>query len=166
MGEGEVGNEADQRTVEVFRFKVDENGEITMGRLSDPMPQPTMAPMAMKAMKVMKAPMRVAAMKKAMKAMVMKKPMKKVSTVARGKKGKVQVYQGKKLKTKKGLTKDSFKKNKEGHIVSIRKSEQAKRSKWAKATAKARAIKGYIGFKAIKKGGSFYEKAKEIMSEM
>merc|ERR1711972_114719 len=130
------------------------------------MPQPMMAPTAMKAMKVMSAPTRVAAMKRAMRMMVMKKPMKKASTIARGKKGKVQVFQGKKFKTKKGLTKDSFKKNKEGRIVSIRKSEQAKRSKWAKATAKARAIKGYIGFKAIKKGGSFYEKAKEIMSEM
>merc|ERR1712113_1025068 len=103
-------------------------------------------------------------MKKAMKAMVMKKPMKKVSTVARGKKGKVQVFQGKKLKTKKGLTKESFKKNKAGRIVSIKKSELGKESKWAKATAKARAIKGYTGFKAIKKGGSFYEKAKEFMT--
>merc|ERR1711948_132816 len=115
---------------------------------------PTMAPSAMKAVK---ASMGVAAMKKAMKAMVMKKPGKKMTTIARGRKGKVQVFQGKKLKTKKGLTKDSFRKNKEGHIVSIRKSEQAKRSKWARATAKARAIKGYTGFKAIKKGGSFYE---------
>merc|ERR1712217_289357 len=155
-----------QRTVEVFRFKVDEGGEITMCRPSDPMPQATMALMAMKAMKVMKAPMKVVAMKKAMKAMVMKKAMKKVSTVARGKKGKVQVFQGKKLKTKKGLTKESFKKNKEGRIVSIKKSELAKESKWAKATAKARAIKGYTGFKAIKKGGSFYARAKEIMAEM
>jgi len=76
---------------------------------------------------------------------------------------KVLVFQGKKLATKKGLKKDDFKKSKEGKIVSVKKSALGKESKWAKAVAKARVEKGYVGFKAIKKGGSFYEKAKELM---
>merc|ERR1711894_585460 len=51
-------------------------------------------------------------------------------------------------------------------IVSMKKSDIGKKSKWSRATAKARAAKGYTGFKAIKKGTSFYEKAKEFMAEM
>merc|ERR1719253_933619 len=108
-------------------------------------------------------------MKKAMKK-VMKKMEKvmKVTTVAKGKKAKVQVYKGLKgkIKTKGGLKKEDLVKSKKGKIVSAKRSKHGKESKWAKATAKARAIKGYIGFKAIKKGSSFYEKAKEVMSEM
>merc|ERR1719199_2044169 len=99
----------------------------------------------MKSMKVMKK--------------VMKKPMKKkkamkVSTVAKGKKAKVQVYKGikGKVKTKGGLKKEDLIKSKKGKIVSAKRSKQGRESKWAKATAKARAIKGYSGFKAIKRG--------------
>merc|ERR1711907_35057 len=101
-------------------------------------------------------------MKKPMK----KKPMKKVSTIAKGKKAKVQVWKGKKAKTTKGLKKEDLVKSKSGKIVSAKKSQQGRDSKWAKATAKARAIKGYTGFKAIRRGGSFYEKAKEVMADL
>merc|ERR1711959_74239 len=100
-------------------------------------------------------------MKKAMKKVAMKK-----TIVAKGKKAKVEIWQGKKLKTKKGLKKEDLMKNKDGKIVSKKRSQQGKESKWSKATAKARAIKGYTGFKAIKKGGSFYEKAKEFLADM
>merc|ERR1719263_1572844 len=97
-----------------------------------------------KVMKKMKKPM-----KKVMKK-VMKKPMKKVSTIAKGKKAKVQVWRGKKVKTSKGLTKEDLIKSTSRKIVSAKKSEAGRKSKWAKATDKARAEKGYKGFKAIK----------------
>merc|ERR1719217_180600 len=106
-------------------------------------------------------------MKKTKKPMkVMKKPMKKVSVVAKGKKAKAQVWRGKKTKTKTGLTKADLIKSKANKIVSAKKSEAGKKSKWAKATAKARAEKGYKGFRPIKRGTSFYDKAKEIMSDL
>merc|ERR1719203_318451 len=113
------------------------------------------------------APMRVVRAMKAMKAVkAMKKVPMKRSIVAKGKRAKIEIWQGKKIKTKKGLKKDDLMKNKEGKIVSKKRSQQGKESKWSKATAKARAIKGYTGFKPIKKGGSFYAKAKEILAEM
>merc|ERR1719201_2295250 len=97
---------------------------------------------------------------------VIKVAMKRTSTIAKGKKAKVEIWQGKKIKTKKGLKKDDLMKNKVGKIVSKRRSQHGKESKWSKATAKARAAKGYTGFKAIKKGTSFYDKAKEYLAEM
>merc|ERR1712151_725139 len=103
---------------------------------------------------------------KVMKAMKIMKPMKRVSTIARGKKAKLAVWQGKKVKTTKGLKKEDLVKSKANKIVSAKKSQLGKESKWNKAVAKARAVKGYSGFKAIKKGTSFYEKAKEIMLEI
>merc|ERR1719313_410442 len=108
---------------------------------------------------------RATPMKKVIKTM-MKKPVKKVSTIAKGKKAKVQVWRGKKVKTSTGLTKDDLIKSKSRKIVSAKKSAQGRNSKWAKATAKARAEKGYKGFKAIKRGTSFYDKAKEIMGDL
>merc|ERR1712066_477425 len=105
------------------------------------------------------APMRTMKVMKVMKAM-------KKSTIAKGKTAKRDIWQGKKLKTKKGLRKEDLMKNKEGKIVSKKKSQKGRESKWSLATAKARAIKGYTGFKAIKKGGSFYAKAKEFLAEM
>jgi hypothetical protein len=122
---------------------------------------------AMKAMKAMRAVTRRPA-KPLMKVMkVMKKPLKKrVSTIAKGKKAKVQVWRGKKVKTSAGLTKADLIKSKSRKIVSAKKSAAGKNSKWARATAKARAEKGYQGFKAIKRGTSFYDKAKQIMKEL
>merc|ERR1712066_165390 len=115
--------------------------------------------MAMKAMRAV----RVAKAKA--KAKPKAKPMK--SVIAKGKKGKAQVFEGAKLKTKGGLKKEDLMRSKsQKKIVSVRSGRAGKESKWAKATAKARAIKGYTGFKAIKKGSSFYEKAKELMTQM
>merc|ERR1711920_945703 len=113
-------------------------------------------------------PMRTLKVMKAMKAMKAVKVMKvmKTSTIAKGKTTKRDIWQGKKLKTKKGLKKEDLMKSKSGKIVSKKRSQKGKESKWSVATAKARAIKGYVGFKAIKKGGSFYEKAQEILREM
>merc|ERR1712060_893275 len=145
MGE----NAGDKRSVECFRFSVNDGGEMTMGRLGTPLP----APKALPPMKPVKKPPPMNAMKR-------------TSTIAKGKKAKLAVWQGKKVKTTKGLKKDDLVKNKGGKVVSVKKSQQGKDSKWSKATAKARAIKGYTGFKAIKKGTSFYEKAKEIMAEL
>merc|ERR1719321_1012600 len=127
--------------------------------------------MMKKAMKMMKAvPPRKAMRKRAKPLMkvikVMKKPVKKVSAIAKGKKAKVEVWRGKKTKTSTGLRKADLVKSKSRKIVSVKKSELGKKSKWAKATAKARAEKGYKGFKAIKKGSSFYDKAKEIMNDL
>jgi len=156
--EGALESEAGKRSVECFRFTVDGDGEITMGDVKTPLPAPNAAPMSARPMKAVKS----------MKVMKVLKKTKKVSTVAKGKKSKVQVFKGLKgkLKTKGGLKKEDLMKSKGGKIVSARASKAGKESKWAKATAKARAIKGYTGFKAIKKGGSFYEKAKEVLSEM
>lgn len=161
--EGEVENDTDQRRVEVFRFTVDDDGEISMGRPGSPLPAAKPGPALMggggrQAMR--RAPTAMRVMKvKVMKAM-------KVSTIAKGKKAILKVWQGKKLKTKGGLKKEDLVKSKGRKIVSAKKSEQGKKSKWAKATAKARTVKGYTGFKAIKKGSSFYEKAKELMADM
>merc|ERR1719161_1307977 len=112
---------------------------------------------------------RVAPMKKTMKKVIkkmMKKPMKKVSSIAKGKKAKLQVWRGKKSKTSSGLKKDDLVQSKSRKIVSAKKSALGKNSKWAKATTKAREQKGYKGFKAIKRGTSFYDKAKELMTDM
>merc|ERR1711920_1157811 len=138
---------------------------------NDPMPAgkmaaPVRAMRAMKAMKVAakakgKAKAKAKAKAKPMKAMKAVKAMKRVSKIATGKKAYLQVYKGTKLKTKTGITKEGLKKSKGNKIVSAKRSEQAKNSKWAKAVAKARTEKGITGFRAIKKGGSFYAKAKE-----
>merc|ERR1712000_155679 len=102
---------------------------------------------------------------RAMKVMKVIKAMKvrKVSAIAKGKKSKVAAWQGKKEKTVGGLKKTDLVKSSKRKIVSAKRSQHGKDSKWAKATAKARAIKGYTGFKAIKKGTSFYAKAKEVL---
>merc|ERR1719454_606824 len=101
---------------------------------------------------------------KVMKKVMKKKPMK-LSKVAKGKKAKVQVYKGLKgkVKTKGGLKKEDLIKTKKGKIVSAKKSKQGAESKWAKARKKAYQNKGYSGFKAIKRGGSFYAEAKKVM---
>lgn len=177
--EGEVAMEDTQRSVECFRFSVDEDGEVKMGKVGTPYPGPAPSFSGSSA-RAMRAVMRrsPSSSMKAMKSMkvmkkVMKKPMKKkkamkVSTVAKGKKAKVQVYKGikGKVKTKGGLKKEDLIKSKKGKIVSAKRSKQGSESKWAKARKKAYEIKGYSGFKAIKRGGSFYAKAKEVLAEM
>lgn len=146
------GSQSD-KSIEVFRFTVDGDGNLGMGQVGKEMPKPKP----------------VAVMKVAMKAMKVVPVMKvmKVSPVAKGKKGKVQVWQGKKTKTGGGLKKDDLVKNKKGKIVPKKKSESTRNNnKWSKATKQAYQAKGYSGFKVIKKGNSFYEKTKEMVANM
>merc|ERR1719396_328953 len=101
--------------------------------------------MAMKAMKSMK----MASMKMAMKMKAMK-----VSKIAKGKRAKVSVFLGKKVKTVGGLKKSDLKKSKSGKIVSAKASAAAKKKAtykkiigWSAAFVKARkalAIKGFV----------------------
>jgi len=167
--EGEVRER--ERRVEVFRFTVDDDGDISMGRVGTPLPKVKPGPSFVSGGgaggRAMRVAVRRAPPMKAMKVMKVKvMKVMKVSTIAKGKKSKVAVWRGKKVKTKGGLKKEHLVKSKSRKIVSAARSQAGKNSKWAKATAKARAIKGYTGFKAIKKGTSFYEKAKEVLAEM
>merc|ERR1719262_275799 len=107
-----------------------------------------------KAMKAMKA---MAAMK-AMKAM--KK--KSVSKIARGRMAKVMVLRGSKAKTSGGLTASSLTKNKNGRVVSKKRSALSKKNTWMIAVQKARKALKIKGFVAIKKGSELYKKAKEF----
>merc|ERR1719271_885842 len=110
----------------------------------------------MKAMKVMKK-------KAAMKAMkAMKK--KSVSKIARGRLAKVMVLRGSKAKTVGGLTAKDLVKNKNGRVVSKKRSAKGKASPWIAAVKKARAALKIKGFCAIKKGTPLYAKAKEFFN--
>lgn len=147
--------------VEVFRFTVGEDGKVAMGRVGTPLPG-TVKPAPAVHLAAMRVAMRRAPRVKVMKVM---KPMKK-SIIAKGKKAKLAVWKGLKVKTKGGLKKEDLVKSKGNKIVAASKSQQGKNSKWSKAMTKARVIKGYSGFKPLKKGTSFYEKAQELMADM
>merc|ERR1719476_540444 len=103
--------------------------------------------MAMKAsMKMKKMAMKMASMKMKMKAM-------KVSKIAKGKRARVAVFLGSKVKTQSGLKKTDLKKNKAGKIVSAKASAAAKKRKgykvimaWSAAAVKARKALGIKGF--------------------
>merc|ERR1712039_357357 len=102
---------------------------------------------AMEAMKVMKA-------MKAMKAMK-KKPIS--ASLARR-----RLFAGKLTKSKGGLSKSDFVKNKAGRIVSKKASLRAKKNPWIAACKAARAALHVKGFTVIKKGSPLYIKAKEL----
>mmetsp|Transcript_121774 Transcript_121774/g.339172 ORF Transcript_121774/g.339172 Transcript_121774/m.339172 type:complete len:162 (+) Transcript_121774:71-556(+) len=112
---------------------------------------------SMKKAMVMK---KVGMKKAAMKAMVMKKKaMKAVSNVATGKLAKLVVFNGRKAKTQGGLTKADLSKNKDGKVVSKKRSANGKKAfaksplkKWADATKAARKALGIRGFVPV--GGS------------
>merc|ERR1719321_683067 len=84
------------------------------------------------------------------------------SKVAKGKFAKVLVFRGSKAKTVGGMTASSLTKNKNGRIVSKKKSARGKKSLWIAAVTKARKALGLKGFVAIKKGSPLYKKAKEL----
>merc|ERR1711904_483646 len=107
---------------------------------------------AMKAMKAMKVMKKKAAMK------AMKK--KSVSKIAKGRCAKSMVLRGSKAKTVGGLTAKDLYKNKNGKIVSKKKSALGKKSPWIQAVQKARKALKITGFSAIKKGTPLYAKAK------
>lgn len=88
------------RKIEVFRFTVGDNGDITMNKMDTPLPTPP--PAAPRPARASRAPRAM----KVMKVKVMK--VMKVSTIAKGKKGMVQVWQGKKVKTTGGLKKSDL----------------------------------------------------------
>ena len=124
---------------------------------------------SMKAMKAMKKGMKKSAMKKAMKKRAMK-----VSTIAKGKRGKSSVFRGSKAKTSGGLTKSHLKKNKRGKVVSKKASDRAMKSKgakvisaWGKAVKQARnalKIKGFcpVGGKTAQ-GKALLAKVRSIL---
>merc|ERR1712185_133894 len=101
------------------------------------------------------------------------KAMKKkvVSKIARGKMSRAVVMRGNKEKTASGLTKKDLTQNKNGRIVSKKKSAHAKKmfattvGPWMKAVKKARAALKLKGFVAIKKGSPLYIKAKEFYNQ-
>merc|ERR1711881_221061 len=108
---------------------------------------------------------KVAKKKAAMKAVKARKAMKKkASIIARGRLAKVMVLRGSKAKTVGGLKASDLTKNKNGRVVSKKRSAFAKKSTWIAAVKKARAALKIKGFCAIKKGTPFYKKAKEFMA--
>merc|ERR1712060_516736 len=115
---------------------------------------------------------------KAMKAASMKsmKKVKKVSIIARGKRAKAAVFNGKKEKTAGGLTKATLTKSKSGKIVSKAASARGKKNwaqsalkKWCDAVKQARKQLGVTGFCAVNgktaQGKALYAKAKAILGK-
>merc|ERR550537_2050073 len=92
----------------------------------------------------------------------MKAMRKTVSKIARGKFSKAMVLRGSKEKTVGGLTAKDLYKNKNGRIVSKKRSARGKKSPWIQAVQKARKALKITGFSAIKKGTPLYAKAKEF----
>merc|ERR1719335_1428337 len=86
---------------------------------------------------------------KAMKMAMAKKMAMKKSVIAKGKRAKISVFKGTKVKTTGGLKKSDLKKNKAGRVVSAKASAQAKKGKsykWILAVKAARTqlkIKGF-----------------------
>lgn len=149
------------RSLEVFRFIVGENGQVTPGIVGTPLPAVKPRPAAPVRLS-MKAKKATRVMKVAKKVVKMTK---RVSRIAKGKHGKKLVWSSKKVKTSGGLTKGDLVKSRRGKIVSKRRSEQGKQNRWSIATKKAHGIKGYVGFKPIKRGNSFYNAIKQIMAQ-
>merc|ERR1711976_1140649 len=105
-----------------FRFTVDNEGEIGMSRVGTPLPTTKPGPVTMRPMVMRRAMPRVRpGARKVMKAMKVMKVMK-ASIVAKGKKAKVAVWQGKKLKTSGGLRKEHLVKSSKKKIVSAMRS--------------------------------------------
>merc|ERR1712085_143115 len=112
------------------------------------------------------------AMKMAKKMRIKKMGMKK-SIIAKGKRAKVSVFKGSKVKTSGGLKKSDLKRNKAGKIVSAKSSAAAKKGKgykklaaWAAACTTARKSMGIKGFCPIggktAKGKAWYAKVKSL----
>merc|ERR1712066_925814 len=88
----------------------------------------------------------------------------KKSVIAKGKRAKVSVFKGTKLKTVGGLKKGDLIKSKSGKIVSKKASLRAKNSKsgkkilkWAAAFKQARKDLKIKGFVPCKKGSALYK---------
>merc|ERR1719236_231575 len=95
-------------------------------------------------------------MKKSMKAMKAKKSgmkkrkaAKRVSKIAKGKRARAAVFNGRKEKTYTGLKKSDLVKNKSGKIVTRKASARGKKNKFINAVAAARRALGIKGFQAV-----------------
>merc|ERR1719188_1758156 len=78
----------------------------------------------------------------------------KVSKIAKGKRARVSVFKGTKVKTLSGLKKSDLKKSKSGKIVSVKASANGKKAYkriagWTAACVKARKALGIKGFAVI-----------------
>merc|ERR1719245_2486797 len=104
------------------------------------------------------------------------KKVKKVSAIARGRFAKAAVFNGKKVKTVGGLTKETLIKSKSGKIVSKAASARGKKrwaqsalKKWCDAVTQARKQLGITGFCAVNgktaQGKALYAKAKAILGK-
>merc|ERR1712060_346865 len=115
-----------------------------------------------------KAAMKGAAMKRAMK------KAKRVSVIAKGSRARSSVFSGRKQKTQSGLTKESLMKNRNGKVVSKKRSARAKKAyastikAWTDAVKAARKALGVTGFVAVggksSAGRALYAKAKSILA--
>merc|ERR1712228_778210 len=98
------------------------------------------------------------ASKKSKKSMKTKKAMKakkRESKIAKGKRARAAVFNGKKVKTMSGLTKDDLVKSKNGKLVSKKFQQKGKKlyqthaKKWIDAVQKARKVLKITGFQVI-----------------
>ena len=92
---------------------------------------------------------------KGMRAMKAKKPVS-------ARLAKRHVFFGKRQKTATGLQKDDLVQNKNGRIVSKKKSALGKKNSWILACTKARAFMKIAKFSVIKKGTELYVHAKRF----
>merc|ERR1711924_336621 len=84
---------------------------------------------------------------------------------AKGRMAKAMVLRGSKAKTVGGLTAKDLTKNKNGKVVSKKRSAFGKKSPWIQACTKARKALKITGFTIIKKGTPLYAKAKEFYNQ-
>merc|ERR550519_2621287 len=107
-------------------------------------------------------------MKKSMKTKttMKKRKAKKVSSIARGKNRRAQVFKGTKEKTGGGLKKSDITKNKNGNFVSKKKMALGQKLKFPIAVVAARKALGIKGFVPIggktAKGQALLKKARSI----
>merc|ERR1712243_55712 len=77
-----------------------------------------------------------------------KKAAKRVGKIAKGKRSRAAVFNGRKEKTKSGLKKGDLIKNKSGKIVTRKASARGKKNKFMNAVIAARKALGIKGFQA------------------
>merc|ERR1712112_389646 len=114
--------------------------------------------------------------KKAAKSGMKKKAMK-VSKIEKGKRAKSSVFRGTKVATSGGLKKSDLTKNKDGRVVSKKRSAVGKKlyqknglAKWTKAVQAAKKSLGIKGFQVIggktSKGQALLKKARSLYKQM
>merc|ERR1719300_947487 len=112
-------------------------------------------------------------MKKSGAKKTMKKAAKRVSNIAKGKRARVAVFKGTKVKTVTGLKKSDLIKSKSGKIVSKKQSARGKKiyhsngiAKFTKAVQQARKALGIKGFVPVggktAKGQALLKKARSL----